>query len=101
MDYRDPYAGLGLDDSLMRNLVRIVALLRVASQGEMRGKGMIAAACDRQSIIVAQSAGDQPGPGRRAASPDQAGLFRPFRRKSLNHRGFDVSEPISEVPPAG
>jgi hypothetical protein len=54
MDYRDPYAGLGLDDSHMRNLVRIVALLRVASQGEMGGKGMIAAARDRQSIIVAQ-----------------------------------------------
>ena len=46
-NYRDPYAGLGLDDSLMRNLVRIVALLRVASHGEMKGKGMTAAACDR------------------------------------------------------
>src|ERR1700728_3946374 len=61
MDYRDPYAGLGLDDTRMRKLVRIVALLRVASQGD--GGEVSDRSRLRSSIYHSRAmTEDQPGP---------------------------------------
>jgi hypothetical protein len=62
-DYRDPGAGLRLDDTLMERLIRIVSLLRVASHWDMEMESVESRriAIDIL-IIVAQRPGINPFP---------------------------------------